>query len=72
MCSKHTDKDSHQNPTEPPVAALLLSALCSLGFLGPALTALAVLVAAVTTVVGSVAHPSAGNAAVVPTLKLGC
>lgn len=34
------------------------------------LTALAVLIAAVTTVIGSVTHPAVGNAAVVPTLKL--
>lgn len=33
--------------------------------------ALAVLITAVTTVVGSVTHPAVGNAAVVPTLKLG-
>lgn len=36
----------------------------------PTLTALAVLITAVTTVVGSVTHPAVGNAAVVPTLKL--
>lgn len=36
----------------------------------PTLTALGVLIAAVATVVGSVAHPAVGNAAVVPTLKL--
>lgn len=36
-----------------------------------ALTALAVLIAAVTTVVCSITHPAAGNTAVVPTLKLG-
>ena len=35
------------------------------------LTALVVLVRAVTTVVRAVAHPVAGDAAVVPTLKLG-
>lgn len=34
------------------------------------LTALAVLIAAVTAVVGSITHPAFGNAAVVPTLKL--
>lgn len=36
----------------------------------PTLTALAVLITAVTTVVGSIAHPAVGNAAVVHTLKL--
>lgn len=35
------------------------------------LTALAVLITAVTTVVGPVTHPEVGNAAVVPTLELG-
>lgn len=34
------------------------------------LTALAVLIAAVTTVVGSITNPAVGNTAVVPTLKL--
>ena len=37
----------------------------------PTLTALAALITAVTTIVGSITHPAVGNAAVVPTLKLG-
>lgn len=39
-------------------------------FLPPSLTALAVLVAAVAAVVGAVAHPALGDAAVVGALKL--
>lgn len=35
------------------------------------LTALVVLIGAVATVISTVTHPAAGNAAVVPTLKLG-
>lgn len=36
----------------------------------PILTALAVLITAVTAVVRSVTHPAVGNAAMVPALKL--
>lgn len=37
----------------------------------PTLTALAVLITAITAVIGSVTHPAVGNAPVVPTLELG-